>query len=224
VGFGIVGGAGVYFAWRSAPPTSAECADFHALLQQAYRHRERGRFHRAAELLSRLQTHLIDPELQTKVRQLHREVALAADLSLLSLEELVQLAQFQPDAEEWQVIWRQHHGKAIVLDTLLRHDPQGRPYLAEQRFFLEQVPIHLALEELTLLEQLPRHVTQRVVFGFRLGSIERLADGWRVRPVPDSGVFFTDRPTLEALSPVQWDAELAEVLTRQAQWVAERGP
>jgi hypothetical protein len=219
---GVLVGGVIYVMWP-AGVTVDEREAFQTQLDEALGHRQRGRFHRAAAMLDRLQKQPAAGEREAELRQMHRQVALAADLSLLSIEELVRLVQFQPDAEEWEAIWRGHRGKGIVLDSYVRHDMQGRPFLAEQRFYVEEKPVRLVLEELTLLEQLPRHVTQRVIFGFRLGRIEKTAEGWCLYPQPQSGVFFTDRATLEALSPVELDADLADVLERQSRWVAESG-
>ncbi len=77
------------------------------------------------------------------------------------------------------------------------------------------------LDGLRLLDGLPLQQPQRLVFGFRLRAVRRLArDRWTVVPDSDSGVLLTDPVVLTGLS-VPADEELTEVLRRQAAWVTD---
>ena len=68
---------------------------------------------------------------------------------------------------------------------------------------------------------MPLRQPQRLLFGFRIRGVRRLArDHWTVVPEPDSGVLLTDPEVLTGLS-VAPDDELIEVLRRQARWAAD---
>ena len=192
-------------------------------LADAQVHLARGRFHRAVQLLEQIPLPKLGGAQRRSWQQWHRQAALAADLTDLSLEEMVQLAALQRDPAEWQAQWQRYRGRAIVLDAEVQRSARDRLQLSSFAPRWRDEPILLALDDLQLLSLLPLDRPQRLIFGLRLDRIERDASGWVVRPMPQSAVLFTDAATLQALSPVELGEDLPEVLQRQAEWLAALG-
>jgi len=192
-------------------------------LADAQIHLARGRFHRAVQLLEQIPPHQLGDAQRRSWQQWHRQAALAADLTDLSLQEMVQLAALQRDPVEWQAQWQRHRGRGIILDGVVQRTARNQLELIGFAPLWRDEPILLALDDLQLLSFLPLDRPQRLIFGWRLDRIERTASGWVVRPMPQSAVLFTDAATLQALSPVELGEDLPEVLQRQADWLATLG-
>jgi hypothetical protein len=150
-------------------------------------------------------------------RRMHRQVAVLADLSPESVEEIMRHALGQSD-KEWQAVFRERYaGKAIILDAPFFFNASGRLVIDYQ---LEAGGLHgeWDLQSLALLSRLPLKTPQRLFIGFRLSDISRTGrDTWSVRPQADSGVLFSDESVLGGLS-ITIDGELRGVLRRQAGW------
>ena len=209
--------------WYRPTPRPPDGDHWERTLVKTREHLARGRFRRAVHTLGDLSPDSLPDEQRRTWRQWHRQASLAAELAELSLEELVQLAALQRDPQEWAAQWDRHRGRAVLLDGVLRRDATDRLVLLGFSPRWKDEPIRIALDEVQLLRALPLQGDQRVIFGFRLGRIERELRGWAVHPLPESGVLFTDAPTVQALSPVDLGADLPEVMQRQATWLATVG-
>lgn len=153
-------------------------------------------------------------------RSMHRQVALLADLSPESVEEIVRHSLGLPD-KEWQAIFAERYlGKSVLLDARFFLDAAGR-YHVDYQLDVGGMAGEWDVQALALLHRLPLKTPQRLLIGFRLAEIARTGrDGWAVRPQPDSGVLFADESLLSGLS-IAIDGPLREVLQRQARWEAD---
>jgi hypothetical protein len=153
-------------------------------------------------------------------RRRHRQVALLADLTPESIEEIMRHSLGQPD-KEWQAVFRERYaGKAVILDARFFREISGRFHVDYQ---LEAAGLtgEWDVQSLALLERLSLQSPQRLLIGMRLAEVVRTSrDAWAVRPQPDSGVLFTDESLLGGLS-IMIDSELREVLRRQAEYKAD---
>jgi hypothetical protein len=83
-----------------------------------------------------------------------------------------------------------------------------------------EVEARVALEDLTLLRQLPLDPPRRWLFGVRLANCQREEGGvWVFRFEPESAVLLTDEAAAAACCPGPVDDELHEVLRRQDEWL-----
>jgi hypothetical protein len=154
------------------------------------------------------------------LNQLQRQADLLARLSTHPLEDVLRQASLVRDPEEWQARFRDHRGKTVVFDDVVGRDGDGRPALSFHEVRINDEVARLALEDLTLLEQLPLDPPRRLLFGARLARVGREAGGgWVVRFAPDSAVLLTDPGAAAACCPL--DADLREVLGRQKRWLDE---
>jgi hypothetical protein len=173
----------------------------------------------AATLRSRFKFVSEDEDERT-LRAHHRQVALLADLSPESVEEIMRHSLGQPD-REWQSVFAERYlGKSLILDARFFLDAAGR-YHVDYQLDCAGLPGEWDLQSLALLHRLPLKTPQRLFIGFRLAEIARTTrEGWAVRPQPDSGVLFTDESLLGGLS-IPIDGQLRDVLQRQARWEAD---
>lgn len=156
-----------------------------------------------------------------QLNQLHRQAALLADLLTESLEEILRHAAGLEKGEWQEVFARRYQGKAFVFDAEVRRDAAGR-YAMDYRLRAGDEPVRLELGELKLLRALPLDEPRRLLFGARLASARREERGaWVVRLDPDSGVLLTDPSEATACCANPPDADLREVLERQAAWIAD---
>lgn len=153
-----------------------------------------------------------------KLKQQQREAAILADLLSESLDEIIRRAVGMPD-DEWQQVFRKRYAqKSVILDDVIHRDPYSRHH---HRFQIDVLGKsgRIELDRLSMMLHLPLQQPRRLFFGFRLSSIHREADGsWRITPEADSGVLLTDGKALAGLS-LAIDAELADVITQQHQWL-----
>jgi hypothetical protein len=155
--------------------------------------------------------------------QLWRQAHLLARLSPRSLEEMVRHAMLVRDAEEWGGYFTDYQGKSVVFDDVVRRDAGGLPVLANHVIEVGGPPVRLALEELTILRDLPLDEGPRLVFGARLARCAREEGGvWVVRFEPESGVLLTDVGAVDACFPTPADEELKSALERQKGWLEQR--
>lgn len=161
-----------------------------------------------------------ETENERSFRAMHRQVALLADLSPESVEEIMRHSLGQPD-KEWQAVFAERYlGKSVILDARFILDAAGR-YHVDYELEAGGIPGEWDVHSLTLLHRLPLKTPQRLLIGFRLAEIARTGrEGWSVRPQPDSGVLFADESLLTGLS-IPIDGQLREVLQRQARWEAD---
>jgi hypothetical protein len=154
--------------------------------------------------------------------QLHRQAALMADLLEVPLQDLLRHASDLPPGE-WQLVFRRRYrGQALLLDAEVGRNAAGR-YELDFPLFVGDEPARVEIGDLDLLRDLGLDQSCRLIVGARLAGVERDPSGaWVVRLRPDSGVFLTDRATLEVACPVlKKDQALDEVLQRQERWLAE---
>jgi hypothetical protein len=162
---------------------------------------------RTPDLLSRVEHRQLD--------QLHRQSDLLARLLDHSLEEILQQAMHQRDDAEWREKFEDYHGRTVLFDDVLRVT-MGRPALGTYVVRRGGVEARVALEDLTLLRQLPLDPPQRWLFGAQLASCRREEGGvWVIRFEPDSAVLLTDEGAAAACCPGPMDGELQSVLRRQ---------
>lgn len=227
----FLGLGGAYLAVRWFLPLPAQEKSAAAALE---RHRSRGRtalsdgnfqvaageLHIALGIAERDAT-LLRPAQFRQLAQLHRQAALLADLLHEPLTDLLQLAAGLAD-QEWQAVFkRTYQTKAVVFDAEVRRTADGQ-YEISYVIWDGKAAARLHLEDVHLLKDLPLDRPQRLIFGVRLAEVQRRAEQWHLRLVPESGVLFTDQPAVEACLFVTGDEELREVLERQAEWLRER--
>jgi len=159
----------------------------------------------------------IPRESARQVSRWRRQVELLVDLSSESIGEIVRHSVGRTD-REWEAVFRdRYQGKAIVLDTRVFRDASGHYHL-DYRLEGAGGLGEWEFDRFRLFENLNLQQPQRLFFGFRLHAIRKPArDRWAVVPESDSGVLFDDPSVLIGLS-VPVDAELIEVLRRQARW------
>jgi hypothetical protein len=202
-------------------------ADLRARLEAGERELRDGNVHLA---LQEFQAALVqrnrDPEGLTRaehrrLEQLYRQCDLLAHLLDRSLEEIVQQALQHRRDDEWRAKFADYRGRAVVFDDVLRQDAQGRPSLAFYVVRAGDIEARVALEDLTLLRQLPLDPPQRWLFGARLADCRREQGGvWVVRFEPESAVLLTEEPAAAACCPQPLDDELQNVLKRQEEWIS----
>jgi hypothetical protein len=173
----------------------------------------------ARDLLAR-HPRAVDPERANQLRRWRRQADLLADLLPESVSDIVRHSVGRAD-REWDAVFRERYaGKSLVLDARVFRDAAGHVHVDYQLEAAGGVG-EWDFDQLKLLDGLPLQQPQRLMFGFRLRAVRRLArDRWTVVPEPDSGVLLTDPVVLTGLS-VPADDELSEVLRRQAAWVTD---
>lgn len=154
-----------------------------------------------------------------RIDQLRRQAQLLARLHSQSLEEILQEASLQRSDDEWQERFRTNHqGRSVLFDDEVTRDAAGRLALGAYVVQVEREQARVALEDLQLFKDLPLVPPQRMLFGGRIRALAREGSGWVVHFEADSGVMVTDIGAANAcLGSV--DADLLEVLRRQAQWL-----
>ncbi|HEY7424467.1 MAG TPA: hypothetical protein VH682_09585, partial [Gemmataceae bacterium] len=136
------------------------------------------------------------------------------------LEDILQQAMQHRDVEEWHAKFEDYRGRTVIFDDVLRQDAPGRPALSFYVVRAAEVEARVALEDLTLLRQLPLDPPRRWLFGARLASCRREEGGvWVFRFEPESAVLLTDEAAAAACCPGPLDDELREVLRRQDEWL-----
>jgi hypothetical protein len=208
----------------TAIPTPA--ADLRARMEAGQRQLREGNVHLAAEILrAALEARQRNPdalgrEELHRLHHLHRQCDLLARLLDRSLEEILQQALHHRDDDEWRAKFMDYQGRTVVFDDVLRRDAEGRPVLTSYVVQAGEVKARIALEDLSLLRQLPLEPPQRALFGAALASCRREEGGvWVVRFEPDSAVLLTDEDAAAACCPPPLDADLRAVLARQAEWL-----
>jgi hypothetical protein len=165
---------------------------------------------------------MLSPAGSRHLNQLHRQADLLARLLPVSLAEIVREGQLVRDPDEWDLQMDDYRGRGVLFDDVVRRDGQGRAVLGSYVVEVGDERVRLALEELTLLNDLPLDDEPRMLFGARLRSCEREEAGWVVRFEPDSGVLLTDLDAVAACFPVPPDKALEQVLLRQQRWLNEQ--
>jgi hypothetical protein len=152
--------------------------------------------------------------------QLRRQSDLLAHLLDNPLEDILQQAMQHRDAEEWRAKFEDFRGRTVVFDDVLRQDAPGRPALSFYVVYAGEVEARVALEDLTLLRQLPLDPPRRWLFGVRLASCQREEGGvWVFRFEPESAVLLTDEAAAAACWPGPLEEKVREVLRWQDEWL-----
>jgi hypothetical protein len=229
----LVGGVGamalIFFLVRPylRPSIAAdEAADRRSLLDAGERSLREGNVHVALQELNAARTAPERPGGALSRAEQHRLDLLRQQSELLThlldspLEDLIHRAMQHRNAEDWRAKFQDYRGRSVIFDDMLRRDGQGRPVLGAYVVQAGAVEVRLALEDLTLLRQLPLDPPRRWLFGVRLASCWREEGGvWVIRFEPESGVLLTDESAAAACCPLPLDKELLDVLKRQNDWL-----
>lgn len=165
---------------------------------------------------------LLRREEHQRLEQLWRQTDLLARLLDLPLEEILHQARQHRNDEEWRAKFEHYRRRAVVFDDLLRRDAVGRPMLGSYVVCDGDLEARVALEDLTLLRQLPLDPPRRWLFGARLSGCGRENGGrWVFHFDPDSAVLLSDESAAAACCPAPLDAELLSVLKRQHEWLRQ---
>jgi hypothetical protein len=207
----------------SRPPSTGDAS---ARLETARRLLEEGSFHRALEELDAAERERqsrpasLGREETRRLERLRRQGRLLDALLNEPLEDLLrQASSVRRDAEWQQHFARDYKGRTVLFDDEVGLDAAGRPELRSYAVEVGGERARAALEDLTLLRQLPLVPPQRLVFGARLARFERDGDGWVIGFEPDSGVLLTDPEALASWRPSLLDDDLRAVLRRQEGWL-----
>lgn len=209
----------------AGPPAASPRSQLLAKLDEGERELEQGGLHLAREKLDEVvRQRDADPKLLTepehrRLNQLQRQAALLTDLAPVTVTGLLEQAEAAPGLAAWQARCRTYQGKGVLLDDVLRGDRAPGRVQARK---LGDIRVggtagRVALEDLTLLQQLPLQMPQRWLVGARLKNVDREGGpGWVIRLEPESGVLFTTRAPVEAEWPaLRNDAEWPLLLSRQ---------
>lgn len=154
------------------------------------------------------------------LEQLWRQTDLLSHLLDRPLEEIVQLAMQHRDDGEWHAKFEHYRSRTVLFDDVLRRDTQNRPVLGSYVVRSGGIEARVALEDLTLLQQLPLDPPQRWLFGARLADCRREEGGvWVLRFEPDSAVLLSDASVASVCCPPPLDEKLLDVLKRQEEWL-----
>jgi hypothetical protein len=216
-------------AWLSlhaTRPPSEPAADARSLMEAGQRVLREGNVHLALkELNAAVEQWERNPdslrrEEHRQLDQLRRQCDLLAHLLDNPLEDILHQALRHRDAEEWREKFEDYRDRTVVFEDVLHQDALGRPALGFYVVRAGEVEARLALEDLTLLRQLPLDPPRRWLFGVRLTSCRREEGGvWVFHFEPDSAVLLTDEAAAAACCPPPLDEKLHEVLRRQDEWL-----
>src|SRR5262249_3531397 len=138
-----------------------------------------GRFERALKELSAAaalrdrQPEALTSAESRRLTLLHRQSIVLAHLLSRSLEEIVQEATLVRDDEEWRERFSQNYlGRSVLFDDTLRRDAAGRPVFQVYSMRVGENSVRVALEELTILRDVPLNTPKRLLFGARLAAVE----------------------------------------------------
>jgi hypothetical protein len=147
----------------------------------------------------------VTDERRVRAEQLAAEAAIAADLPTVNLADLVAEAA-RYEEKEWNArVKTFYRGRSLVLDDEIETSPnQGGEYRLRSRYVdgVPPVPARIGridLKGFKLIETRAPRVKDRVLFGARIESIDLVGGEWLIRLQPDSGVWMSHQPTIEAL-------------------------
>ncbi|VTS06252.1 hypothetical protein [Tuwongella immobilis] len=212
--------------WKSGAPRSAQAnsdtnsprsiADVWKSAEAAL---SEGNFEESVELFRMIEqeSKRTTPDLDANQRrQLERRLAqvlLLADLTWLSLPEILRPLPEMSD-RHWQLHFTKYHsGKALLIDSDLFRDGAGQIQV-DLDLRTAAGPIRVMWEQVRLLQELPLEKPQRWLFGVRLDrAVMDRNRTWTIHLQPESGVLVTDSDLLRFL-PLPPDAELKHVQDR----------
>jgi hypothetical protein len=187
-----------------------------------------GKFRLARRLLERaIERRKDQPESLSRadsrrLNQLHRQADLLSRLLSVSLEEIARQGRLVRDPAEWDLQMEDYRGRSVIFDDMVRRNGQGRPVLMTYVVDADEERVRLALEDLTLLQDLPLDDEPRLIFGARVSDCKReQGGGWVIRFEPDSGVLLTELDAVAACLPGPPDKALEQTLARQQRWLDE---
>ena len=212
---------------RSVPAPDTEAAmDARALLEAGEQQLREGNIHLSLKKLNAAlatdarHADALNREERHRLEQLRRQTDLLARLLDQPLEEIVRQAMQHRSDEEWREKFADYRGRTVVFDDVLRRDAQGRPVLGFYVVRVADVEARVALEDLTLLRELPLDPPRRWLFGARLANCRREEGGiWILRFEPDSVVLLSDENVAAACCPLPLEEGLLAVLKRQDEWL-----
>jgi hypothetical protein len=165
-------------------------------------------------------SHALSRDEHHRLEQLWRQTDMLARLLDQPLEDIVNQARQHRNEEEWRAKFDYYRGRTVIFDDILRNDTQNRPILGSYIVRSGDIEARLALEDLSLLRQLPLEPPRRWLFGARLAGCGREAGGgWVVHFEPGSGVLLSDEIAAAVCCPAPLDEELLAVLKRQDEWL-----
>jgi len=234
----VIGGASamvlIFFLLRpylrrpAAADASTAPADSRTLLAEGERHLREGNVFLALQQLSAGLDHFgqhpqtLSRKESRHLEQLWQQTDLLARLLDQPLEEILSQARQHRSDKEWSAKFQHYRGRTLIFDDLLRRDAQGQPTLASYVVRADHIEAHVALEDLTLLRQLPLDPPRRWLFGARLAACRREQGGiWVFRFEPDSAVLLSDEIAAAICCPHPLDEEMLAVLKRQEEWLRQ---
>jgi hypothetical protein len=217
-----------YLPRRTADPVTASTASLPARIAAARSALGNGSFHLAQrEFDSAVAAHERQPgqltaEQARDLVQLQRQADLLARLCPRSLQEILRQASLVRDPDEWRAQFNDYKGRTVLFEDVVARDPDGRAFLTGYVVEVNGETARVALDDLTLLRNLPLDPPRRLLFGARLASCGRAAGGgWVVHFEPASAVLLTDIGAVTYCLPGPFSGELRETLRRQRHWVRE---
>lgn len=200
--------------------------DSQALLAEGERQLRQGNVFLALQNLNAVlnqrnrNSNILSREEHHRLEQLWRQTDLLARLLDQPLEEILHQATQHRNDEEWRAKFAHYRGRTVVFDDVLRRDTQDQPILGSYLVRVGEMEARVALEDLTLLRQLPLDPPRRWLFGARLADCRREAGGvWVFRFDPDSATLLSDEMAAAVCCPAPLDEELLDVLKRQSEWL-----
>ena len=165
----------------------------------------------------------LSPADSRQLNQLHRQADLLARLLPVSLDEVARQGRLVRDPAEWDLQMDEYRGRSVIFDDVVKRDDRSRPVLGNHVVRAGDEIVRVALEDLTLLRDLPLDDQPRLIFGARLVHCHREEGGsWVVRFEPDSGVLLTHLDATAVCLPVPPDQALEQTLARQQRWLDEQ--
>jgi len=215
-----------YLRRPEAADASIATADSQALLAEGERQLREGNVFLALKQLSagldRYGRHpqSLSRDESYRLKQLWRETDLLAHLLDQPLEEILHQAMQHRSDEDWSTKFQHYRGRTLIFDDVLRRDAQGWPILASYVVRAGDIEARVALEDLTLLRQLPLDPPRRWLFGAHLANCRREHGGiWVFRFEPDSAVLLSDEIAAAVCCPHPLDEELLGLLKSQDEWL-----
>jgi hypothetical protein len=161
-----------------------------------------------------------NPAERRRLAHLHRQVALAADLLEVPLQDILRHVQDLVPAEWHAVFAQRYQDRAVLFDAEVVRDESGKLVL-NYLLFAAGKEAHVEIGDLQVIQELSLDRPTRMIVGARLAGVDFRDPGRLVvRLRPDSGVLMTDPLILESVCPaLKDDTELPAVLKRQEAWL-----
>jgi hypothetical protein len=180
-------------------------------------------FDAAQALLNRSSSHLAKNE-KPRVRHLHEQAQLLADLLKDPLEEMLSFLDSCNEQERPHRFQQHYRNNSVIFYDTVQRDATGQIHIGYRLVDRHGEEARLDLNHLELFRDLPLRDPQQLLFGARLESVQRgpVRGNWVISFRSDSGVLITNQGAARAccFQPLDPD-QLDEVVRKQASWVAE---